>query len=176
MSTLEHLAEKALAAANGELEVLSTGEQLAAALILNRHDWLVERGYTIAEALERVGPAWATLIPAAAQIVARTTLALEHATRGFSAAQSLKPLADDYGTEVNAHLVTWSESGGYRHVTIYVDIEHPLEQRKIRLGLRFSATDTANMAQYLISVHRLAWEYGGPLDRKPGEEPPYWIK
>ncbi len=32
---------------------LSTGESLAAALVLNRHDWLKALNYTIAEALDR---------------------------------------------------------------------------------------------------------------------------
>ncbi|KGT55746.1 hypothetical protein NY96_10170 [Xanthomonas citri pv. fuscans] len=33
---------------------LSTGEALTAALVLNRHDWLAEMGYTIAQALDRI--------------------------------------------------------------------------------------------------------------------------
>ncbi|CAD0322015.1 MULTISPECIES: hypothetical protein [Xanthomonas] len=33
---------------------LSTGEALTAALVLNRHDWLAEMDYTIAEALDRI--------------------------------------------------------------------------------------------------------------------------
>jgi len=38
---------------------MSLGESLTAALVLNRCDWLSERGYSIAEALERIGPQWA---------------------------------------------------------------------------------------------------------------------
>ncbi|MFA5665307.1 MAG: hypothetical protein WC991_15065, partial [Castellaniella sp.] len=37
---------------------MSLGEALTAALILNRCDWLRERGYSIAEALDRIGPEW----------------------------------------------------------------------------------------------------------------------
>ncbi|CEE29619.1 conserved hypothetical protein [Xanthomonas citri pv. citri] len=33
---------------------MSTGEALTAALVLNRHDWLAELGYTIAQALDRI--------------------------------------------------------------------------------------------------------------------------
>ncbi|AMU99475.1 hypothetical protein [Xanthomonas citri] len=33
---------------------LSTGEALTAALVLNRHDWLTDMDYTIAEALDRI--------------------------------------------------------------------------------------------------------------------------
>lgn len=42
--------------------VLSTGEQLAAALVLNRADWLAEIGYTIPEAIDRIGPEWSALL------------------------------------------------------------------------------------------------------------------
>src|SRR5690606_8847961 len=37
---------------------MSLGEALTAALILNRCDWLRELGYSIAEALDRIGPEW----------------------------------------------------------------------------------------------------------------------
>lgn len=37
---------------------LSLGEALTAALILNRCDWLREHGYSIAQALDRIGPEW----------------------------------------------------------------------------------------------------------------------
>lgn len=38
----------------GQPGLLSTGESLTAALVLNRHDWLAEMGYTIAQALDRI--------------------------------------------------------------------------------------------------------------------------
>ncbi|KGU42927.1 hypothetical protein [Xanthomonas citri] len=49
--------------------MLSTGEKLAAALALNRFDWLAKMDYTIAEAIERIGPQWAALIPDAAKLL-----------------------------------------------------------------------------------------------------------
>jgi len=45
----------------------STGEQLFAALVLNLADWLAELGFTFAESLDRLGPAWVEEIPAAAR-------------------------------------------------------------------------------------------------------------
>lgn len=33
---------------------MSTGEALTVALVLNRHDWLNDYGYTIAQALDRI--------------------------------------------------------------------------------------------------------------------------
>lgn len=41
---------------NGGTGPLSTGESLAAALVLNRADWLQEMDYTIAQALDRIDP------------------------------------------------------------------------------------------------------------------------
>jgi hypothetical protein len=38
--------------------VWSTGEQLAVALILNKPRWIKEQGYTMLEAVERVGEEW----------------------------------------------------------------------------------------------------------------------
>jgi hypothetical protein len=42
--------------------VQSTGEKLASALVLNRADWLKEMGYTMAEAIDRVGPEWRAML------------------------------------------------------------------------------------------------------------------
>jgi len=43
---------------NEQRHVLSTGEYLAAALLLNRSDWLDEKSYTMVEAIDRIGPQW----------------------------------------------------------------------------------------------------------------------
>lgn len=59
----KHLIGKCRDAAHGGWSVQSTGEKLAAALVLNRPDWLVTMGYTIAEAIRRVGPEWVAMIP-----------------------------------------------------------------------------------------------------------------
>ena len=67
MSDLElrHLLSKARdAASSGEdaWHVMSTGEKLAVAMVLNRTDWLHEMGYTIAEAILRCD-SWVQIIP-----------------------------------------------------------------------------------------------------------------
>lgn len=67
---LAHMLRKVRDARAGGFDVLSTGEKLAAALVLNRADWLVQVDYTMAEAIDRVGPEWLTLIPKAARIIA----------------------------------------------------------------------------------------------------------
>jgi len=67
MSDLElrHLLSKARDAASGGEDawhVMSTGEKLAVAMVLNRADWLHEMGYTIAEAIFRCD-SWVPIIP-----------------------------------------------------------------------------------------------------------------
>lgn len=64
---LQHIIEKSRDAKNGGFGVLSTSEKLAAALVLNRADWLKQMGYSMAEAINRVGPTWLARIPAAAR-------------------------------------------------------------------------------------------------------------
>ena len=68
-----HLLEKARDAKRGGREawtVLSTGEKVAVALVLNRVDWLTAIDYTIAEAIERTGPEWLALVPRVARELA----------------------------------------------------------------------------------------------------------
>ncbi|CAM5220005.1 hypothetical protein CDEF62S_00543 [Castellaniella defragrans] len=54
-------------AAREGIGALSLGEALTAALVLDRRDWLRERGYSIADALDRIGPDWAARVPAVAR-------------------------------------------------------------------------------------------------------------
>jgi len=68
--TLQQIIAKSCDAKNGGFGVLSTGEKLAAALVLNRADWLASMDYTMAEAIERVGADWLARIPEAARVLA----------------------------------------------------------------------------------------------------------
>jgi hypothetical protein len=66
----EHLLRKASDAQRGGHDawvVQSTGEKVAIALVLNRADWLAEMQYTIAEAIERSGAEWVSIIPQVAR-------------------------------------------------------------------------------------------------------------
>ena len=65
MSELDHIIRKARDAKRGGWGVQSTGENLASALVLNRPDWIAAMDYTLAEAIDRVGPEWLALIPTA---------------------------------------------------------------------------------------------------------------
>ncbi len=62
----EHLLRKSRDAkrgGQGAWAVQSTGEKVAVALVLNRSDWLEAMQYTIAEAIERSGQEWVSVIP-----------------------------------------------------------------------------------------------------------------
>ncbi len=68
MSDVEyrHFLSKARAAKEGgeaAWAVQSIGEKVAVALALNRADWLASMNYTMAEAIERTGPVWISLLP-----------------------------------------------------------------------------------------------------------------
>jgi hypothetical protein len=64
---LQHISAAVSAAAAGHFGSLSTGEKLAAALVLNRSDWLADMGYSITEAIERLDDGWTELLPCAAR-------------------------------------------------------------------------------------------------------------
>jgi hypothetical protein len=69
----EHLFRKSRDAKRGGHDawvVQSTGERVAVALVLNRADWLAEIQYTIAEAIERSGQDWVSVIPQVARQLA----------------------------------------------------------------------------------------------------------
>ncbi|OUM02213.1 hypothetical protein [Variovorax sp. JS1663] len=51
----QKLLEKCRGARDEGLSTLSNGERVVAALVLNRPEWLTEMGYTMAEAVDRIG-------------------------------------------------------------------------------------------------------------------------
>jgi hypothetical protein len=64
--THKHLLSKAHDAQQGGEDAWgcqSTGEKIAVALVLNRHDWLASMGYTVGEAIDRLGSEWTMAIP-----------------------------------------------------------------------------------------------------------------
>jgi hypothetical protein len=68
----QRMLTKARQVANGGKDAwycMSTGEQIAVALVLNRADWLEETGYTIAQGLDRIGTDWMICIFPVAQAI-----------------------------------------------------------------------------------------------------------
>jgi len=67
-------ARNAMLCGRGAWAVQSTGEKVAVALVLNRADWLEEIGYAIAEAIERAGQVWVSMIPEIARQLAEVEI------------------------------------------------------------------------------------------------------
>jgi len=175
MSELDHMVGKALDAARGGFGALSTGEKLAAALILNRPDWLAGLNYTIAEAIDRIGPEWLSLLPTAARAVAETTAIMREATQAAKDDEVLDSYASEDEIDVGAELVTYGEAPGYRDVSLTFDICRLGATKKHRVCFRLSPVDGETVVQHIREVHRHAWKRGEPLDMKPGERRPAWI-
>ncbi|ACT52094.1 hypothetical protein [Methylovorus glucosotrophus] len=172
MDHLEHIVMKTIEAANGGYCRLSKGEKLAAALILNRHDWLEGMDYSVAQALEHIGPEWVSLIPAAAKQVALATgelMRIEVRAREESILTSLDTI------DLNATLVTYGESPGYRRISMVMDVQPIGKETTFRLSMGLGVQDSATLARHIKEVHQRAWLRGEPLDVKPGEIRPKWI-
>ena len=148
MSEFDHLVMKARTAAAGNLNVLSTGEALASALVLNRADWLAKMGCTIPQALARIGPDWVRMIPAAAEAINKADAALEAAATTARDEHSLANLAGtDTEIDVNAELVTYGNAPGYRDVNFTLDVQRFGASTKHRLRIQINAKDSETGGQ-----------------------------
>jgi len=49
----------------------SKGEKLAVAMVLNHPEWIAAMGYTLAEAIDRIGTEWIAFVPEVARELAR---------------------------------------------------------------------------------------------------------
>ena len=89
---------------------------------------------------------------------------------------SLKDLkATDRRVDVNAKLVTYGESPGYRSLTLVFDLEEFGGGETLRVDLNVSADDAVTIHHHIERVHRLAWGGKGPIDLKEGEQRPKWV-
>jgi hypothetical protein len=181
---LAHILAKAHDAAAGGIGALSTGEALAAALVLNRPDWLATMGYSIAEAIERIGADWARLVPAAAQQFERDSeeaaYAAAESARQAKLAAHFTQQADGEVIDFSATLVTSGNAPGYRDVSLTLNLRPFGDglQPHVRVRVRIRPEDGEGVVREITSAHRLAWERSGtgrPLDAKPNEQRPNWI-
>jgi hypothetical protein len=180
-----HILAKTRAAADlGRPGPLSTGEALIAALILNRTDWLIALEFTIPEALERIGPEWARLIPAAAKQVRHeidfAELQKSHAAHEARLAAFRKSDARAKAVlDFNAKLVTTGNAPGYRDVRLTFDLRASGDSSAAptRVQLRVSPADGEALVHEITEVHRFAWRsQRGPIDAKADEQRPRWIE
>lgn len=176
MNNLEQLVMKTRHASQGGFDTLSTGEKLAAALVLNRFDWLSSMNYTIAEAIERVGTEWMSLIPLAAKAVAQADATLRQIDEAAKAESVISGINDgDDTVDLEASLVTYGDSPGYRNVLLKFDVRRYGSATTHRLSLRIGPKDSESIMNHIAEVHRFAWRRNLPLDHQPGEQRPRWI-
>jgi hypothetical protein len=174
MDSLEQLVSKTREASINGIAALSHGESLAAALVLNRADWLASLGYTIPEALERIGPEWVAMIPMAAKVVASTNSVLANAERSARDEEFLASHTADV-MDLSATLVTYGDSPGYRTAHFLFEVTRFGGGLKRLVRFNVEPKDGERIARHLIDVHRLAWDQREPLDVQPGEQRPGWI-
>lgn len=180
--TLEQIIRKSREALRaGSPSVLSTGEAVAAALVLNRPDWLAQMGYTLAEAIDRVGVDWARLIPAAASQVQADTEKEAYVEAERLRQEKLSKIWAQRGAQdeidLSAKLVTYGNAPGYRDVTVDLDLT-PIGEKdapSFRASIRINPQDGLSIAEHILDVHRFAWRRDRPLDAKEGEKKPAWI-
>jgi hypothetical protein len=179
----KHALAKVLdAAAAGEEgpRPLSTGEALMAALALNRPDWLARMGYTMVEAIERIGQEWMALLPRIAREVAQHQAAGEQAKRLASQALALTQAGAAGGAagepiDCEATLVTCGDAPGYRDAMLAFDLQPLNSQRTLRVEMRLRPQDGERIVRHLHAVHAQAWNGHEPLDVQPGERRPHWV-
>lgn len=174
---LEHLLMKTRDAAhNGGINAMSTGEALAAALVLNRPDWLAEMGYTIAEAIDRIDADTIQLIPVAARMMASATGVIAEAR----ASARDEVTMDDLGrgneqVDVSAKLISYGNAPGYRDVSLVFDLNRLGSEKTYRVAMRVSTEDSLSILHHIIDVNRVAWDGGKPIDGKD-EKRPRWLE
>lgn len=187
MPNFDHMLRVSLHAATHGPGVLSTGERLAAALVLNRPDWLAKQGYSIPDALSRIGADWANLIPKVADAVIRELSKRADAKaiveEGLRISSAFGAHGDGDGgdgepptVDFTANLRTYGSAPGYRDVTLVFDLVRAGHQAPLQAALRISADDSISILEHINQVHALAWSKGQPIDATDGESKPCWVQ
>ena len=174
---------KARDAAAGGINAMSKSEAVAAALVLNRPDWLASMGFSIAEALERIGPDWARLVPDVAKQFTQereeSAEAVAERARIAKAEEFAAQQPVDGLLELSAKVVTYGDSPGYRDVYLTVELT-PQEKpdAAVRARIHLDPESGEKAVRFIKEVHEFAWNRSGgrPIDAKPDELKPRWIK
>ena len=177
MATLERLIAKVHDALIIEsTDGMSLGEALAVALVLNRSDWLAAKGYSIAEALERIGEDWVRCIPQVERIFGTTREVLERAQSAAQDEAILSGLGEPgREVDVSAKLVTYGHAPGYRDVSLTFDVQRSGSAKTHRLCLQLDREDSDSVLQHILQVHRSALANRMPIDLQEGEQRPIWV-
>lgn len=176
MQRLEQLLAKVQEAAEVGINSMSSGEALAAALVLNRTDWLAAMDYTIPEALSKIDQDWVFLIPQAARLFKASEAYINDAKVSAKEQMKLAKLGSGENTiDVIGSLVTWSNAPGYRDIRLTFDVQRHGAPEKTRLGISINPEDGEKIVSQILDVHRWAWRNGKPIDQREGELRPSWI-
>lgn len=171
------------AAMSDSCEGMSLGEALTVALVLNRPDWLAQKSYTIAEALDRIDENSIPLLRTAERAWreecedAKRVKYIE--AQAKSGAALFGSATEDSPVRLQSELVTYSEAPGYRDAGFVFDVSRGGHDHgtKHRIELRVRPQDAETIVSHLFHVHRFAWRRDeGPLDRRPGEQRPAWLE
>lgn len=163
---------------------LSTGEAVAAALVLNRPDWLAQMGYTLADAIGRMDAEWLDMIPAAASQLQARTAQEAYAEAERLRQEKLAKIREQRGAkeeiDLSAKLVTYGNAPGYRDVIVDLDLtpigeSADTDGHTFRASIRIKPQDGLAIAEHILDVHRFAWRRERPLDAKEGEKKPTWV-
>lgn len=188
--TLAHLMQKVRDAAAGGIGAMSTGEAVAVALVLNRPDWLAERGFTLAGAVRRLDEGAFDLIPVAERQWCEEEDASAHVTAISAHAAAVADLfgiaavgsegaANTETVYLDAQLVTVGDAPGYRRPSLVFDarvINGARSERRHRINLTLRPQDGEPIVRHILDVHRFAWRAGKrPLDATDDEQYPHWI-
>lgn len=184
MNTYDHLLRASLAAANGSRGVLSTGEHLAAAIVLNRSDWLGELGFSIPEALTRLGEDWVSAIPRVALAVTEE-LAKQAQAAGiasnamkvaaaFTSSDENAPSRSD-PVDFDAMLITYGHAPGYRDIDLFLELRRRDTPATLNARIRLMPADSVEIMRHIIEVNESAWRNGEPIDATEGELRPQWL-
>lgn len=178
----DHLVDKAKYAQQvGSPGACSTGEALAAALILDRPDWIASMGYTLAEAIGRIDADWVEMIPLAERQVQSDCEGGAYAPAERLCQEKLAMLRDRQMAgdplRFSAQVISLGNAPEYRNLALKLDLVATGEARAqpMRAMLAFSASGTTQILEYVGDIHRRAWRRGRPLDAQADEAKPAWL-
>lgn len=179
---LEHLMEKVREAADCGIGVMSTGEALSAALVLNRPDWLKAMGYTIAEALDRIDESTIALLRRAERAWQEECFANAQLRQieeeAAVATDVLTPAKGEPKVHLRGTFVSDSFAPGYRDINLHFDVQvvaHGQDAKKHRIVLEVNSNDGPEIMRKIAYAHRVAWDESQPIDIRDGETKPAWI-
>lgn len=153
MSILDYLMSKVHEAMDLGIEGMSVSEGLMCALVLNRFDWLSNRGYTIAQALGRIDEAWVSLIPKAAARLRSPSQSFE--VIGPSSEVNGVDVRFTAGTndvDLRAKLVDCFLDGNSGQATFVFDVCKSDGVRTYRLHVRICYRDSETIVQQILSI------------------------